>query len=68
MRQTAIDQLQRALKDRGWTQVVAARELDTQQPTLSQILSGRRRPSPELAFRIEAALGVDARLWFSEAA
>lgn len=54
----------------GLTVTEAAQQLDVARATLSRVINGRAAVSPEMAFRIEAWLGVErggeARLWIAE--
>ena len=45
----------------GVTQVELANQIGISQPHLNQILSGNKRPSPEVAARIEEISGVPFR-------
>lgn len=54
----------------GLTVTEAAQQLNVARATLSRVINGRAAVSPEMAFRIEAWLGVErggeARLWIAE--
>ena len=59
---TGIDLLRRWLANQRMTQAEFAARLRTYQPTVSQVMNGKRPPSWELAFRIEELTGIPAKL------
>lgn len=44
---------------------VLAKELCVSAPALSKVANGKASVSPEMAVRLEAGLGIAARLWLS---
>lgn len=44
---------------------VLAKELGVSAPALSKVANGKASVSPEMAVRLEAGLGISARLWLS---
>lgn len=62
-----MEQLTAHIKDAGLKRNEFAKVIGISAPYLSQILNGEKRPSLDLAFRIEAATGgnVPASSWVS---
>lgn len=54
----AISKLRAAIADRGLTQVEVAKLLGVTQAAISKILTGDRRPSPDLARELVRVSGV----------
>ena len=55
-----------ARQDRGLSQSEVARQVGIAQQMFSNIESGKRRPSPEVAQRIAQVLGFDWTLFYAE--
>jgi HTH-type transcriptional regulator/antitoxin HigA len=53
------------LDERGWTQADFAQIIDRPTTLVNDIVSGKRRLSPEIAQEIGAALGTSADLWMN---
>ena len=54
------------LEPLGVTVTEAAQALGTSRKTLSAILNGRARISPEMAVRLSMAFGTSAESWFNQ--
>lgn len=46
------------LEEKGWSMSELGRRCDTTHVTISRLVSGERKPSPELTIRLARALGV----------
>ena len=62
-KQSAIGQLRAHLQRERSSQSALAAELGIGSAHLSDILSGRRRPSLDLAVRIEIVAGIPPKQW-----
>lgn len=51
------------LKARGWTQATLAEVLGRPAATISEIVGGKKRVTAATAHQLEAALGMQARVW-----
>lgn len=51
------------LEERGWTQSVLAEVMGRPEATVSEIINGKRRISPEIAEDLAEALGISAESW-----
>lgn len=45
------------------SQRAVAQKLGLGRPYLSEMLAGKRRPSPQAAIRLERVTGIDIRVW-----
>lgn len=61
---TAIKQLRNHAAKRG-DQLRIAKRLGVEESTVSRLLSGKIKPSLQLAFKIQDALGIPAKDWAS---
>jgi len=57
--------LRRELEARGWTQKDLAHIMDLPEQTISQIVRGRKRVTPEMALELASAFGTSADLWLN---
>jgi len=55
--------LDKMMKDRGWTQVDLANILGKPQPSISQIITGRKAVTPETACALAMAFGNEPSYW-----
>lgn len=53
------------LEDYGVSLRSLAKDLDIAPSTLSKVSTGKASVSPELALKLEAGLGISARLWLA---
>lgn len=53
------------LEDYGVSLRALARDLDVSPSALSKVTTGKTAISPEMALRLEAGLGIAARLWLA---
>jgi HTH-type transcriptional regulator/antitoxin HigA len=53
------------LEARNLTQTALAREMDRPVQAINEIIHGRKSVTAETAVGLEAALGIDARIWMS---
>lgn len=51
------------LTERGFTQKAFAEQIGVMPNVLSELIRGKRNFTPELAVKIEKALGIDAEFW-----
>ena len=59
---TASKRLRKLVKARG-AQSALAKRLGVQEPMISKLVSGKAKPSLQLATRIEEATGIPAKEW-----
>ena len=57
--------IRRELEARGWTQKDLAHIMDRPEQTISQIVQGRKRVTPETALELASAFGTSADLWLN---
>ena len=57
--------VQRELEALGWTQKDLAQIMDRPEQTVSQIVRGRKRVTPETALELASAFGTSADLWLN---
>jgi HTH-type transcriptional regulator/antitoxin HigA len=57
--------IRRELEARGWTQKDLAHIMDRPEQTISQIVNGKKRITPETALQLAAAFGTSAELWLN---
>ena len=57
--------LWREMEARGWTQKDLAHIMDRPEQTISQIVQGRKRVTPETALELASAFGTSADLWLN---
>ena len=55
----------REMEARGWTQKDLAHIMDRTEQTISQIVQGRKRVTPETALELASAFGTSADLWLN---
>lgn len=57
--------IKRELEARGWNQKELAHIMDRPEQTISQIVNGKKRITPETALQLAAAFGTSADLWLN---
>jgi addiction module HigA family antidote len=57
------EHLKDVLKTRSIKQKDLAKQIAVRQNVLSELITGKRSFTPELAVRLEKALGIDAEFW-----
>lgn len=67
-RVSGAELLRRRLAELGWSQTELSKRIDVSTGIVSRWLAGERKPSLEMAFRIEAAVGLAAESWLDDAA
>lgn len=65
-RVSGAELLRRRLVDLGWSQTELSRRIDASTGIVSRWLAGQRKPSLEMAFRIEVAAGLPAESWVDD--
>lgn len=65
-RVTGAELLRRRLSDLGWSQTELSKRIDVSTGIVSRWLAGERKPSLEMAFRIETAVALPAESWLDD--
>jgi addiction module HigA family antidote len=62
---TFSEALDKAWREKGWTQVEAAERLDIHRVTLSMLCNGRMGCTASFAMKLEQVFGVKAERWLA---
>lgn len=65
-RRSGAEQLLERIAELGWNQLELSRRIDASTAVVSRWLAGQRKPSLEMAFRIQSATGLAADAWLED--